>query len=108
MASRTLRDWGLLAALVALWGSNFMFIKLGVAAVPPATLVAARLVIGAVILVAIVRALGYTFPPIGRLWIPYVMLAIVGNCLPFWFISWGQQYIDSGLAGILMAVMPLV
>ena len=50
MQSRPLTDWGLLAALVALWGSNFMFIKLGVAAVPPATLVATRLVIGAVIL----------------------------------------------------------
>jgi len=107
MQARTLEDWGLLAALVALWGSNFMFIKLGVATVPPATLVAARLVIGAIILVAVVRALGYTFPPLGREWLPYLVLAIVGNCLPFWFITWGQQSIDSALAGILMAIMPL-
>lgn len=107
MASRTLKDWGLLAALVALWGSNFMFIKLGVAAVPPATLVASRLVIGAVILVAAVRLMGYTFPPLGRAWAPYLVLAIVGNCLPFWFITWGQKSIDSALAGILMAIMPL-
>jgi drug/metabolite transporter (DMT)-like permease len=107
MAARTLKDWGMLAALVALWGSNFMFIKLGVAEVPPATLVATRLVIGAVILVAVVRALGYTFPPIGRAWTPYVVLAVVGNCMPFWFITWGQTTIDSALAGILMAIMPL-
>ena len=97
----------MLAVLVALWGSNFMFIKLGVAAVPPATLVATRLVIGAVILVAVVRAMGYAFPPIGRAWTPYIVLAAGGNCLPFWFISWGQQSIDSALAGILMAIMPL-
>jgi len=107
MAARTLKDWAMLAALVALWGSNFMFIKLGVAEVPPATLVATRLVIGAVILVAVVRALGYTFPPIGRAWMPYVVLAVVGNCMPFWFITWGQTSIDSALAGILMAIMPL-
>jgi len=107
MPSRTLKDWGLLAALVALWGSNFMFIKLGVAQVPPATLVATRLVIGAVILVAVIRAMGYTFPPVGRAWMPYVVLAFVGNCLPFWFITWGQKSIDSALAGILMAIMPL-
>jgi drug/metabolite transporter (DMT)-like permease len=107
MAARTLKDWGMLAALVALWGSNFMFIKLGVAEVPPATLVATRLVIGAVILVAVVRALGYTFPSIGRAWLPYVVLAVVGNCMPFWFITWGQTSIDSALAGILMAIMPL-
>jgi drug/metabolite transporter (DMT)-like permease len=107
MPARPLRDWAMLAALVALWGSNFMFIKLGVAQVPPATLVATRLVIGAVILVAVIRALGYTFPPVGRAWLPYVVLAVVGNCLPFWFITWGQKSIDSALAGILMAIMPL-
>jgi drug/metabolite transporter (DMT)-like permease len=107
MAARTLKDWAMLAVLVALWGSNFMFIKLGVAEVPPATLVATRLVIGAVILVAVVRAMGYTFPPVGRAWMPYVVLAIVGNCMPFWFITWGQTSIDSALAGILMAIMPL-
>lgn len=107
MAARKLKDWGLLAALVALWGSNFMFIKLGVESVPPATLVATRLVIGAVILVAVVRAMGHTFPPLGRAWLPYVVLAIVGNCMPFWFITTGQQSIDSALAGILMAIMPL-
>jgi drug/metabolite transporter (DMT)-like permease len=97
----------MLAALVVLWGSNFMFIKLGVAEVPPATLVATRLVIGAVILVAVIRAMGYVFPPVGRAWLPYVVLGLVGNCMPFWFISWGQQTIDSALAGILMAIMPL-
>ena len=107
MAARKLKDWGLLATLVALWGSNFMFIKLGVESVPPATLVATRLVIGAVILVAVVRAMGHTFPPLGRAWLPYVVLAIVGNCMPFWFITTGQQSIDSALAGILMAIMPL-
>jgi len=107
MTARTLKDWGLLTALVALWGSNFMFIKLGVAAVPPATLVASRLVIGAIILVAVVRAMGYVFPSIGRAWLPYVVLGVVGNCMPFWFITWGQKSIDSALAGILMAIMPL-
>jgi drug/metabolite transporter (DMT)-like permease len=107
MQARSLRDWGLLAALTLLWGSNFMFVKLGVATVPPATLVASRLVIGAVILIAVIRAWGYTFPPIGPVWIPYVMLGLLGNCLPFWLISWGQKSIDSALAGILMAIMPL-
>jgi drug/metabolite transporter (DMT)-like permease len=107
VAARSLKDWSLLFALVAFWGSNFMFVKIGVAAVPPATLVAARLALGAIILVALIRALGYTFPPIGRAWLPYVFLGIVGNCLPFWFITWGQKSIDSALAGILMAIMPL-
>jgi drug/metabolite transporter (DMT)-like permease len=107
MQPRTLKDWGLLATLVALWGSNFMFVKLGVATVPPATLAAGRLVVGAAVLVAVIRALGYRFPGPGPVWISYTMLAFVGNSMPFWLISWGQQTIDSSLAGILMASMPL-
>ena len=101
------KDWGLLAILVALWGSNFMFIKLGVETVPPATLVASRLAIGAAIMVATVRAMGHVFPTPGRQWLPYLAVAILGNALPFWAITWGQQYLESALAGILMAVMPL-
>jgi len=107
MQSRTLKDWGLLATLVVLWGSNFMFVKLGVATVPPATLAAGRLLVAAVTLVAVIRALGYRFPPRGLVWIHYTILAVVGNSLPFFLISWGQQTIDSSLAGILMAIMPL-
>lgn len=84
-----------------------MFVKLGVATVPPATLAAGRLAVAAVMLVAVVRALGYRFPPPGPVWIPYAILAVVGNSMPFWLISWGQQTIESSLAGILMAVMPL-
>jgi len=75
--------------------------------VPPATLVATRLVIGAMILVIVIRSMGYTFPTVGRAWLPYIVLAVVGNCMPFWFITWGQKSIDSALAGILMAIMPL-
>jgi drug/metabolite transporter (DMT)-like permease len=107
MPSHGAKDWGLLAILVALWGSNFMFIKLGVETVPPATLVASRLAIGAAIMVATVRAMGHAFPPLGRQWLPYLAVAILGNALPFWGITWGQQYLESALAGILMAVMPL-
>jgi drug/metabolite transporter (DMT)-like permease len=107
MLAGTLKDWGNLLALVAFWGSNFMFVKLAVSAIPPATLVAARLAIGAVVLFAIVRVMGHTFPPLGRAWTPYLVLALVGNCMPFWFITWGQKSIDSALAGILMAIMPL-
>ena len=102
-----LRDWALLAALVAMWGSAFMFIKLGVATVPPATLAASRLAIGAAILYAVMRSRGLVLPPPGRRWLSFVALAIVGNCAPFYLISWGQLVIDSALAGILMAIMPL-
>ena len=107
MTPHTRSDWALLGALVAMWGSSFMFIKLGVATVPTSTLVAARLILGALILLALVYLRGARLPPFGRVWGNYTILAVLGNCLPFTAITWGQQRTDSALAGILMAVMPL-
>ena len=107
MSSRSAGDWLLLFALSAMWGSAFLFIKLGVATVPPATLVAGRLALGAIILYAALRWRGLRLPRLGRAWWPFVVLAVVGNGAPFFLISWGQQTITSALAGILMAIMPL-
>ena len=107
MPRRSLTDWLLLLALVAMWGSSFMFNKLGVATVPPATLVAGRLTLGALTLLALVYASGRQLPPPGRVWLAYAVLGIIGNCVPFYLIVWGQQVVDSALAGILMAIMPL-
>ena len=111
---RSARDWLMLAALVAMWGSSFMFIKLGIATVPTSTLVAARLILGAMILLIVVYLRGARLPPLwplrsngGRVWGNYAILALLGNCIPFTAITWGQQRTDSALAGILMAVMPL-
>ncbi len=107
MSSHRARDWVLLLALSAMWGTAFLFIKLGVASVPPATLVAGRIVLGAVILYAALRWRGLRLPPLGRIWLPYTVIALVGNSAPFFLISWGQQTVESSLAGILMAIMPL-
>jgi drug/metabolite transporter (DMT)-like permease len=104
---RTLTEWALLLTLVAMWGSSFMFNKLGVATVPPLALVACRLTIGAAVLLVLLYAKGLRLPPPGAVWIAYTVLGVVGNALPFFLITWGQQTIDSALAGILMAAMPL-
>ena len=106
-ARRSALDWMLLAALVAMWGSSFMFIKLGVASVPTSTLVAARLILGALILIMVVYLRGARLPPFGKVWGYYTILALLGNFIPFTAITWGQQRTDSALAGILMAVMPM-
>jgi drug/metabolite transporter (DMT)-like permease len=105
--ARAVRNWSLLFALVAMWGSAYMFMKIGVATVAPATLVASRVTLAALLLYAVMRARGLSLPPPGRRWLPLVALAILGNCLPFFLITWGQQTIDSALAGILVSVMPL-
>ena len=90
-----------------MWGSSFMFNKLAVASVPPATVVAGRLALGTLTLLVIVYARGVRLPPFGPIWGAYALLGFLGNALPFYLIAWGQQVVDSALAGILMAAMPL-
>jgi drug/metabolite transporter (DMT)-like permease len=69
--------------------------------------VAGRIGIAALVLTVIVYALGRRLPPPGRAWLPFAVIAMIGNALPFYLITWGQQVVESALAGILMAVMPL-
>ena len=106
-AHRELSDWLSLLALTVMWGSSFLFTKIAVSVLPMPTIVSARLVIAALILVPLMFGLGRPLPRGGRLWLFFVLIALVGNLLPFSLITWGQRSIDSGLAGILMAVMPL-
>jgi len=101
-------DWILLLLLVLLWGTAFAVIKVGVATIPPATFVAGRLVIATIVLGAGLALSGLRLPPWGGIWLRFAGLAVVGNALPFFLIGWGQERVDSSLAGILMAVMPLV
>ena len=93
--------------LTALWGSAFMFNELALAAFTPAVLVAGRIVIAAALVVGYLRLAGDTLPRPGRSWVPMIVLALFGNVLPFHLVAWGQQHINSSLAGVLMAVMPL-
>ncbi len=104
---RPLLHWLLLFALVAMWGTSFLLTKIAVAAIAPIDLVAGRFVLGTVVLLTLLVVTRRGLPGSGRLWLFIVALALVGNCIPFLLISWGQQRIDSGLAGILMAIMPL-
>ena len=97
----------LLFALAAIWGASFPLIKLSVETIPPMTLVAARLVIAAAGMLVYLWARGLRLPSDGAIWRDFVVLAVAGNILPFALISWGEVVIDSGLAAILMAVMPL-
>jgi len=67
-----------------------------------------RLILGTAILWGIMLVRGEALPSTARDWLGCAWLAIFGNLLPFWLISWGTQYIPSGLSGILMAAVPLV
>ena len=63
---------------------------------------------GALVLALVVFARGQAFPRELRTWGGFLLMAIAGNALPFFLISWGQQTVDSGVAGMIMAIMPLM
>jgi drug/metabolite transporter (DMT)-like permease len=105
--SPTSRDWGHLLLLSLMWGTSFLCTRVGVTAWPATSVVAARLLLGVVVLVAVLRASGYALPRDAALWRRYLVLGLLGNAIPFSLITWGQAGIDSGLAAILLAIMPL-
>lgn len=98
----------MLLVLVALWGTSFMFTAIAVETVAPVAVVFYRLALGAIVLGLVIWARGESLPLSWRAWGAFGLMSIVGNALPFFLIAWGQQSVDSGVAGMLMAVMPLL
>jgi drug/metabolite transporter (DMT)-like permease len=103
----TLFDWLLFAGLVICWGSSFVMSKLALASISAEWVAAGRLVIGAAVLLvfaATQRALPVAHP---RGILGYTWLGFIGNSAPFLAITWGMQFISSGVAGLLMGTIPL-
>lgn len=100
-------DYALLVGLAMLWGSSFLFIKLAVASLPPASLTTYRMIVASAVLVPIALWSGERFPRGVKTWGLVAMVSIFGTALPFTLINWGEERIDSGLASILMGAMPL-
>ncbi|MEM7304597.1 MAG: DMT family transporter, partial [Pseudomonadota bacterium] len=107
MQSPRLSDWLGLAALTVMFGSVFLLIKYAVTDIPPMVIAAVRIVIGAAVLVVMTLIQKESFSQIRGYWKLIFFISITGNCIPFFAVAWGQQYIDSGMAGILMGMMPL-
>jgi drug/metabolite transporter (DMT)-like permease len=97
----------LLLLLATIWSSSFAFIKVGVETIPPMTLAAFRIILAALLLYGYARFNGMRIPGDKKFWWLAFWMGIFGNGLPFTLIAWGEETIDSGLAAILMSVMPL-
>ncbi len=100
-------DWLLFAMLGAIWGSSFMFIKIGIGYFGPFELVSFRLLFGVLTLVAIVRMAGEPLPRDRRTIAHLLVLAVFNVAIPFSLITWGELSIPSGTAAILNATVPL-
>jgi drug/metabolite transporter (DMT)-like permease len=103
----TTKDWFTLAALVTAWGSSFAMTKVAVASIDPAWVMALRLLVGGAFLATIVTLTRRRWPRNKRLWTWFFGLGLIGHAIPFFLISWGTQFISSGLSGVLMGAIPL-
>jgi drug/metabolite transporter (DMT)-like permease len=105
--SPALSDIALLVLLAALWGSSYSFIKIGVATIPPVTLIAGRTLVAGLLLVALLRWRGVNLPQDGATWLRFLLQACFNSVLPFTLIAWAELRVDAGLAVILNATTPI-
>ena len=101
------KHWFVFILLGIIWSSSFMWIKIAVQEVGPITLVAFRVLFGLLFGVAVILIQRVTLPRSFREWSPLLLLGISNVAIPFFLISWGEQSIDSGVAAILDATVPL-
>jgi drug/metabolite transporter (DMT)-like permease len=99
--------WFLFLALGFLWGSSYFWIKVGVETLPPLTLIAGRLLLGGTFLAIVVAIARQQLPGEARMYGHLLVMSVVNIVLPFILITVGEQTIDSALASILNATVPL-
>ena len=104
------KDWAIFWGLGLIWGTSFLWIKVAIVDVTPLVLVGMRTLIGSIGLCAIIFFKRKQMPPWKEIQkkIPvFLVLALTNISIPWVLISWGEQYIESGIASILNSAMPL-
>jgi drug/metabolite transporter (DMT)-like permease len=96
--------------LAAFWGASYMFIKVADRAFAPTTMIMFRLAIAASVILGVLfvqRGLSATVAEMRALGWEGFGLGIANGAIPFTLIAWGEKHIDSGVAAIANASMPI-
>jgi drug/metabolite transporter (DMT)-like permease len=101
------KHWIVFILLGAIWSSSFLWIKIAVQEIGPITLVAFRSLFGLLFCLSIVFIQRPQWPRNFRAWLPLLVLGLTNIAIPFFLISWGEQSIDSAVASVLDATVPL-
>ena len=92
--------------LCGIWGSTWLFIKLGLEDLPPFTFAGIRFVIAVTILSALIAIRRLRLPRTRRDWLLLMVSGVLAFCVNYGLLFWGEQYISSGLAALLQATIP--
>ena len=96
-----------LVALATLWGGSYTFIKLGIATIPPITLIAARTTTAGLLLLTVMWARGIKMPTDVATWRRFAFQAVLNSVIPWTLIAWGERHVDAALATILNSAAPI-
>ena len=102
----TRRTWLMMGGAAAVWGASYMFIKVALDDFSEGTIVCLRTALGAAVLLALATRWGALAPLRGR-WHLVAAIALVQVVIPFLLITFGENHIDSQLAGILVSAAPI-
>jgi drug/metabolite transporter (DMT)-like permease len=100
-------ELALLLALATLWGASYTFIRVGVATIPPVTLIACRTLMAGLLLLAIMRWRGVRMPMDATTWRRLLFQACLNSVIPWTMVAWGSQILDAGVATILNSTAPI-
>jgi drug/metabolite transporter (DMT)-like permease len=100
----------LLLLVSGLWGASYLFIKVALEDMEPSTMMTIRLLLaGLVMLVVLSVRAGFrkTVSDLRGVGRHALVLGVINGALPFWLIAWGEKYVDSGVAAIANATVPI-
>ena len=97
----------MLLALASVWGVSFLFIEIALRELAPSAVILFRIAAGALTLGIYIAIRGRGFGQLRSYLAPLALMGAFNTAFPFFLITWGQQYIDSGLAAILNASAPI-
>ena len=102
-------NWAMVATLGLIWGATFLFIELALTGITPFWLAAGRIGFAALLAVLIWRWRGgRVFLSAQTAWTPLILSGVLNSAVPFMLLSWGQQMVTSGFAGVSMASVSLI
>ena len=101
------KHWIIFITLGVIWSSSFLWIKIAIEEMGPMTLVAYRVLFGLLFGIAVIIIQREKMPRTLKAWTPLLVLGLTNVAIPFFLISWGEKTIDSGVASILDATVPL-
>ncbi len=101
------KEWLLLYLLSLFWGSSFLFYEFGLDGLPPLTIVAIRMTLGASFLFLLMGRRRAYLAQMRMHWVRCLGFGLLGAALPFSLFAYAQIHITSSMASVLNATMPL-